>query len=85
MLAFLDFEASSLGKKSVPIEVAWVWEDGRGESHLIRPADGWDDWNERAEAIHHVSRATLRFSHRNSGTAEISAAMFQRSADGAGG
>ena len=40
MLVFLDFEASSLGKRSYPIEVGWVFEDGRSEAHLIRPAPG---------------------------------------------
>lgn len=59
MKAFLDFEASSLAKKSVPIEVAWVFEDGRSADYLIRPAQGWDDWDPRAEAIHHIDRATL--------------------------
>jgi hypothetical protein len=59
MLVFLDFEASSLGKHSYPIEVAWVFADGASESHLIRPAPGWDDWDARAEAIHGISRATL--------------------------
>ncbi|WP_010218124.1 transcriptional regulator [Sphingomonas sp. PAMC 26621] len=59
MLVFLDFEASSLAKKSYPIEVAWVFEDGRSESHLIRPAPEWTDWDDAAEAIHHIPRATL--------------------------
>jgi len=59
MRAFLDFEASSLGKQSYPIEVAWVFEDGVSETHLIRPAADWDDWDPRAEAIHHIERATL--------------------------
>jgi hypothetical protein len=59
MLVFLDFEASSLAKKSVPIEVAWVFEDGTSESHLIRPAPDWTDWDEEAEAIHGIPRATL--------------------------
>ena len=59
MLVFLDFEASSLAKKSYPIEVAWVFEDGRDESHLIRPPLRWDDWDAEAEAIHHIPRATL--------------------------
>ncbi|MFT3810039.1 MAG: hypothetical protein QM698_08990 [Micropepsaceae bacterium] len=31
MLAFLDFEASSLSDNSYPIEVAWIFEDGTGE------------------------------------------------------
>ena len=59
MLVFLDFEASSLAKKSYPIEVAWVFEDGRDESHLIRPPAQWDDWDAAAEAIHLIPRATL--------------------------
>lgn len=59
MLVFLDFEASSLAKKSYPIEVAWVFEDGRDESHLIRPPLQWDDWDDEAEAIHHIPRARL--------------------------
>jgi hypothetical protein len=59
MKVFLDFEASSLGKKSVPIEVAWVFENGDSADYLIRPAPGWDDWDPRAEAIHRIDRATL--------------------------
>ncbi len=59
MRAFLDFEASSLGRHSYPIEVAWVFEDGSSEAHLIRPAPGWTDWAVAAETIHGISRATL--------------------------
>jgi hypothetical protein len=56
---FLDFEASSLSKQSYPIEVGWVHEDGTGEGHLIRPAPDWTEWDESAEAIHHISREML--------------------------
>jgi hypothetical protein len=59
MLVFLDFEASSLAKRSYPIEVAWVFADGRSEAHLIRPAPSWTDWDEQSEAIHHILRSTL--------------------------
>jgi hypothetical protein len=59
MRVFLDFEASSLGRDGYPIEVGWVFEDGRSEAHLIRPAPGWDDWADDAQAIHHISRDTL--------------------------
>lgn len=59
MLVFLDFEASSLGKRSYPIEVGWVFEDGRSEVHLIRPAPEWTDWDPAAEAIHTIARAEL--------------------------
>lgn len=59
MRVFLDFEASSLRKNGFPIEVGWVFEDGRAEGHLIRPAPGWTDWDAAAEAIHGISRARL--------------------------
>src|SRR3954468_14016650 len=59
MIVFLDFEASSLSKHSYPIEVGWVFADGREEAHLIRPAPGWVDWDPRAQAIHGIERAAL--------------------------
>jgi hypothetical protein len=59
MLVFPDFEASSLAKRSYPIEVAWVFADGRSESHLILPAPDWTDWDAEAEAIHGIDRSTL--------------------------
>ena len=59
MRAFLDVEASSLKKNGYPIEVAWAFEDGRCESHLIRPAEGWTDWDAKAESIHGIARETL--------------------------
>lgn len=59
MLVFLDFEASSLSEKSYPIEVAWVFEDGRSRSSLLRPLPGWTDWSEEAERMHGLSRERL--------------------------
>lgn len=59
MRVFLDFEASALSEGSYPIEVGWVFEDGRSESHLIRPAPEWTVWDPEAEAIHGVSREQL--------------------------
>lgn len=59
MLVFLDFHASSLGKHSYPIEVAWTFADGRSETQLIRPAPAWIDWDEEAKAIHGITRETL--------------------------
>ncbi len=59
MFVFLDFEASSLAKHSYPIEVAWVFADGHSESHLILPAPDWTDWDDAAEAIHHITREAL--------------------------
>jgi len=58
-LAFLDFEASSLGKHGYPIEVAWVLSNGEEESHLIRPDPTWTDWDLKAETIHGLSRDRL--------------------------
>jgi hypothetical protein len=59
MIAFLDFEASSLGKKSFPVEVAWVFQDGRSRSILIKPIEAWTDWSEEAENLHGLSRKVL--------------------------
>lgn len=59
MIVFLDFEASSLNKKSFPIEVAWVFEDGRSQSYLIRPAADWTDWSPDAEKIHGIAKDLL--------------------------
>jgi hypothetical protein len=59
MRVFIDFEASSLGKRSYPIEAGWVFEDGRGVNMLIRPLPEWTDWDPRSEAVHGISRARL--------------------------
>lgn len=59
MHVFLDFEASSLSDNSYPIEVGWIDEGGAAETHLIRPAPAWTDWDPAAEAIHGLSRARL--------------------------
>src|SRR4051812_30038448 len=59
MHIFLDFEASSLSKRSYPIEVGWVLEDGTAEGHLIRPAPNWTEWDETAQAVHGISREEL--------------------------
>jgi len=58
-MVFLDFEASSLGKHGYPIEAAWVFASGEGESHLIRPAPEWTDWDADAQAIHGITRDQL--------------------------
>jgi hypothetical protein len=60
MIVFLDFEASSLGKHSYPIEIAWVFEDGRSQSFLIKPKPGWTDWSADAEKVHGISRDRLQ-------------------------
>lgn len=60
MTVFLDFEASSLSKHSYPIEIAWVFENGVSETHLIQPAPQWTEWDDEAEAVHHITRQTLQ-------------------------
>jgi len=60
---FLDFEASSLGPNSYPIEVAWSDADGKVESHLINPYyfEDWNDWSFSAQHnAHGLSRKQLR-------------------------
>lgn len=59
MRAFLDFEASSLADASYPIEVGWVFESGESETHLIRPAPGWTDWDRDAADLHGLTRERL--------------------------
>ena len=66
MILFVDPEASSLARRSFPVEVAWVDQDGHGESYLIRPADtllspehGPLEWSPASERIHGISLATL--------------------------
>jgi hypothetical protein len=59
MMAWIDFEASSLSTYSYPIEVGWVLEDGTSESHLIRPEPAWTDWASDSALVHGISRADL--------------------------
>lgn len=59
MIAFLDFEASSLGRRGFPVEIAWVFETGEEEAHLIRPAEGWTEWDAAAQAVHGIPRDLL--------------------------
>lgn len=57
-LAFIDFEASSLGPESYPIELGWAHAGGSG-AVLIRPEPGWTDWNPAAAEVHGLSREQL--------------------------
>lgn len=55
----LDIEASGFGRASYPIEVGWVLADGRARCRLVRPAPHWTHWDDSAERLHHIDRATL--------------------------
>jgi hypothetical protein len=61
--AFLDFEASSLGSRSYPIEAGWAWVTGDNRiesgSCFIRPHSSWTDWSDEAEAIHKTPRLLI--------------------------
>lgn len=54
MIVFVDFEASSLGKRGFPVEVGWAAEDGSEEGYLIRPAPDWQEWSAEAEQVHGI-------------------------------
>lgn len=62
MPCFIDFEASSLGTRSYPIEVAFNLEDGKVESYLIDPSgiSYWNDWDSFAESVHKITQGQLR-------------------------
>jgi DNA polymerase III epsilon subunit-like protein len=60
---FLDVEASSLSKKSHPIEIGCAWiEDGcvLQCASLIRPHPTWaPDWSAESAAVHGIDRGAL--------------------------
>ena len=56
----IDFEASSLGPHSYPIELGWT-NGAEVHSLLIKPIPSWTDWDDYAETkIHHISRQELQ-------------------------
>lgn len=56
----LDVEASGFGRGSYPIEIGIAFPDQQVESYLIRPPEGWTHWDEKAEAVHGITREQLR-------------------------
>jgi hypothetical protein len=57
--AIVDVEASGFGRGSYPIEVGFVESEGQCFCSLIRPPADWQHWDEKAEALHGISRAAL--------------------------
>lgn len=55
----IDIEASGFGRHSYPIEVGYVLSDGRACCMLIKPARAWTHWDDAAERVHGITRATL--------------------------
>ena len=82
-IVFLDFEASSLGPQSYPIEVGWAILDLADmlapaittQAYLIRPEPDWTDWSTQSAAIHNIPRERL---HRDGRPAtEVATLMNQ--------
>lgn len=55
----IDLEASGFGKKSYPIEVGFVLSNGDSYCSLIKPVDGWNNWDKSAEQVHGINRDIL--------------------------
>ena len=56
----LDIEASGFGNESYPIEVGVVLNTGQKYCALIKPADNWTYWDQKAEQVHGLSLDDLR-------------------------
>ena len=56
----IDIEASGLHSGSYPIEVGIVMSNGQTYEALIQPFNSWTHWDGDAEALHGISRETLR-------------------------
>lgn len=72
----LDVEASGFGSGSYPIEIGYVFGDGIAYCTLIQPAPGWTHWDAAAEAVHGISRQTLK--HRGRAVTEVASDLNTR-------
>ncbi len=57
--AIIDLEASGFGRGSYPIEVGVKLQDGSIHALLIKPADSWTHWDDKAQGIHGITREHL--------------------------
>ncbi len=71
----IDVEASGLGPGSYPIEVGVALRPEERHSYLIAPVDSWEHWDDEAEQLHKISRASLHAHGRP--VAEVAAALNQ--------
>ncbi len=55
----MDIEASGFGRRSYPIEIGYVRDDGQSWCSLVRPANDWRHWDKQAERVHGIARPTL--------------------------
>ena len=57
--SIIDLEASGFGPHSYPIEAGVILADGTRYCQLIRPDESWTHWDDEAETVHGIARATL--------------------------
>ena len=55
----MDIEASGFGRRSYPIEIGYVRDDGHAWCSLVYPADDWKHWDNQAERVHGIARPSL--------------------------
>lgn len=55
----IDIESSGFGPDSYPIEIGVALSSGMRLSMLVRPEPDWSFWDERAEAVHGITRSLL--------------------------
>jgi hypothetical protein len=55
----MDIEASGFGRRSYPIEIGYVRDDGQAWCSLVRPAADWKHWDKQAERVHGIARPAL--------------------------
>ena len=55
----IDIEASGFGRRSYPIEIGYVRDDGQAWCSLVRPAADWQHWDKQAERVHGIARPAL--------------------------
>lgn len=55
----IDIESSGLHKNSYPIQIG-LTDGNRGQLFMLKPADHWTYWDDNAESIHKIPRASLK-------------------------
>lgn len=55
----IDIEASGFGVGSYPIEIGYADPRGLTWCALVKPAQGWQHWDESAEKLHQISQLNL--------------------------
>ncbi len=72
----LDIEASGFGPGSYPIEIGFVTGDGKAWCSLVRPESDWQHWDEKAAAMHGITRSNIEQHGRS--VVDIAAALNER-------